>query len=132
MQVSQPGRKTFFYFPTVSDVTVRELIMSPRAGGNRLMASKANTAVLEKGTAKYAETHGATSAPDSASAAPTLLTVPEVCKLLRLGRSSVYQGLRTGAIPGARYIGRALRVHLPTLEEWLDTGEVPLRCRGRK
>ena len=39
-----------------------------------------------------------------------VLTVPEVCKILRLGRSSVYQGLRTGAIPGARYIGRTLRV----------------------
>jgi len=58
------------------------------------------------------------------------MTVPEVCKLLRLGRSSVYEGLRTGAIPGARYIGRALRIHRPTVEQWLETGELPPRQRG--
>ena len=61
-----------------------------------------------------------------------LMTVPEVCKLLRLGRSSVYQGLRTGAIPGARHIGRALRIHRPTLEAWLKTGDVPPRIRGQR
>ena len=70
--------------------------------------------------------------PPDQTAPPTLLTVPEVCELLRVGRSTIYQGLKTGAIPGARKVGRLLRVHRPTLEKWLETGELPPRGRGRK
>ncbi len=40
---------------------------------------------------------------------PEWLTVPEVTKFLRLGRTSVYEMIRSGVIPHRRF-GRSLRV----------------------
>lgn len=40
---------------------------------------------------------------------PLMLTPPEVQKLLRIGRTSVYEQIRSGAIPSVR-LGRAIRV----------------------
>ena len=64
--------------------------------------------------------------------APVLLSVREVCALLGIHYNSCYQGLKTGSIPGLRRIGRALKCHRPTLEKWLETGELPPQPgRGR-
>ena len=43
------------------------------------------------------------------NALPDWLTVPEVRKLLRLSRTSVYEMIRGGVIPQRRF-GRSLRV----------------------
>lgn len=67
----------------------------------------------------------------TATELPTMMTVPEVIELLRISRGSVYQGLKTGEIPGARTVGRTIRVHRPTLEKWLESGELPPRSRAR-
>jgi len=55
--------------------------------------------------------------------APTLLTVKETARLLRLSQNSVYQGVKGGSIPGLRRVGRTIRVHRPTLLRWLEQGE---------
>jgi excisionase family DNA binding protein len=48
---------------------------------------------------------------------PTLLTVPEVAKLLRFSRGHVYEMLRSGNLHGLKN-GRAVRVTREALEDW--------------
>lgn len=47
-----------------------------------------------------------------------LLTVQDVQDLLQLGRSTVYELIRTGELPSVR-IGRSVRIRRETLESWL-------------
>jgi len=56
---------------------------------------------------------------------PELLTVPEVARLLRLTRASVYGKIAEGEIPAVRLgQGRAsLRVRSDELEQWLQGPE---------
>jgi excisionase family DNA binding protein len=49
-----------------------------------------------------------------------LLTLPEVCTALSLGRSSVNTLIWSGEIPSIR-IGRSRRVSLGDLESWIET-----------
>ncbi len=51
--------------------------------------------------------------------APDVLTVPEVARLLRLNRNTVYDLIRSKALYAAR-IGHSLRVPRAALEEFLD------------
>lgn len=55
---------------------------------------------------------------------PTLLTVLDVQRITNLGRTKVYELIRTGELPVIR-IGRALRVHEHSLEAWLHAHEDP-------
>jgi excisionase family DNA binding protein len=54
---------------------------------------------------------------------PPVLTADEVAKILRLDRKTVYAALARGEIPGARRIGRAVRLHRDTVLDWLAQGQ---------
>jgi excisionase family DNA binding protein len=58
---------------------------------------------------------------------PVLLTVPEVARLLRCSRQSVYRRIRDGSIPAVRLTDRQgpLRVPRAELDRWLyaENGE---------
>ncbi|MEY9940267.1 helix-turn-helix domain-containing protein [Streptacidiphilus sp. MAP5-3] len=49
-----------------------------------------------------------------------LLTVPEVMLRLKLGRSTVYDLIRTGRLPSIT-IGRARRIHPEALRSFVNT-----------
>lgn len=51
-----------------------------------------------------------------------LISPAEAARLLSIGRSTVYALLADDALPGKRMIRGSVRVHLPTLREWLETG----------
>jgi excisionase family DNA binding protein len=57
--------------------------------------------------------------------APTprlLLRVPEVAKVLGLGRTKVYELIATGELPVIR-LGRAVRVSVAALQKWVEERE---------
>ena len=62
-----------------------------------------------------------TAAGDQSS--PAVLTVDELAALLRLDRKTVYSMVKRGEIPGVRRFGRAVRVHGPTVLQWLADGQ---------
>jgi excisionase family DNA binding protein len=49
---------------------------------------------------------------------PAVLTVEEAARALRIGRTTAYEAVRTGAIPSVR-IGRTLRISRHALEAML-------------
>ncbi len=49
---------------------------------------------------------------------PTVLTIPETAKILRIGRNSAYEAARTGEIPTVK-IGKRLLVPREALERKL-------------
>ncbi len=58
---------------------------------------------------------------------PPVMTVAEVKTLLRLSKNTVYEALKSGAIPGMLKVGRAVRVSGPVLARWLQEGSSPTR-----
>ena len=51
-----------------------------------------------------------------------LLTIPQVCKALGLGKTKVYELIATEGLPVIRF-GRAVRVSPTALEQWLTRRE---------
>lgn len=49
-----------------------------------------------------------------------LLSIPEVCKLLKISRSKLYDLWNAGAGPKSVYIGNARRVASRDLETWIN------------
>ena len=49
-----------------------------------------------------------------------MLTVDELAALLRVEPKTIYRAVKLGEIPGARRLGRAIRIHRPTLLRWLE------------
>ena len=49
---------------------------------------------------------------------PMLLTVEDVQNVIRLGRTKVYELIRTGQLPVIR-IGRSVRIRREALERWV-------------
>ncbi len=56
---------------------------------------------------------------DSAFDSSLLLTIPEVCLLLKLSRSTLDRMAKTDSIPGRIKIGGQVRYHRKLLEQWL-------------
>ncbi len=54
---------------------------------------------------------------------PAVLTVEETAAVLRIGRSSAYDGVRRGDIPSIR-VGRKIRVPRHALEAMLGSREI--------
>ena len=54
---------------------------------------------------------------------PEILTPAELAELLRMHLWTVYEHLRTGAIPGARKIGQSWRISRDVVLEWIKEGE---------
>ena len=50
---------------------------------------------------------------------PLLLSVPQVCKMLSLSRTTVYKLIAVEGLPVVRF-GKAVRVSPQALQEWLD------------
>jgi len=50
---------------------------------------------------------------------PQLLTIPEVAAMLKIGRTKVYDLIKTDSLPVVQ-IGSAKRVPVASLNEWLE------------
>ena len=50
---------------------------------------------------------------------PLLLNIPQVARMLSLSRTKVYELIETEGLPVVRF-GRAVRVSLTALQQWLD------------
>ncbi len=57
--------------------------------------------------------------PESSGKGLDLLSIPEVCQELGMGKSWVYQRIRTGAIHSVK-LGHNIKVRRKALEEYLD------------
>ena len=53
---------------------------------------------------------------------PLLLSIPEVCESLRLSRAKVYRLIYYESLPVVHF-GRAVRVSVMALEEWIERRE---------
>jgi len=56
---------------------------------------------------------------------PEVLTVPELAGLLRMNTKVIYDLVAQGRVPGATKVGRAWRVHRPTVVAWLAGQAAP-------
>jgi len=50
---------------------------------------------------------------------PLLLNIPQVCKMLSLSRTKVYELIHMEGLPVVRF-GKAVRVSPRSLQEWLE------------
>ena len=55
-----------------------------------------------------------------------LLSIPQLCRELGMGKSWVYRRLRSGEIPSVR-LGRSIKVRREELEEYLERHRYPAR-----
>jgi excisionase family DNA binding protein len=53
-----------------------------------------------------------------------LLSIPQLCQELGMGKSWVYRRLRSGEIPSVR-LGRTIKVRRDELEQYLDRHHYP-------
>ena len=56
---------------------------------------------------------------------PLLLTIPQVMKVLRLGRTMIYQLIDKEGLPVVHF-GRAVRVSYTSLQEWIKQREAQM------
>lgn len=56
---------------------------------------------------------------------PDLMTVEELATRLGICRQAAYARVKEGEIPGVKRLGRIIRIHRPTIENWLasDVGK---------
>lgn len=59
---------------------------------------------------------------DTLKQEPLLLTIPQVMKTLRLGRTMIYQLIDKEGLP-VLHFGRAVRVSYASLQEWIKQRE---------
>ena len=57
-----------------------------------------------------------------------LLSIPQLCQELGMGKSWVYRRLRSGEIPSVR-LGRTIKVRRDELEEYLQSHHHPARAQ---
>ena len=50
---------------------------------------------------------------------PAILTVDELAALLRVNRKTAYDAIAEGRIPGARRVGRVIRVSRDAVLQWM-------------
>jgi excisionase family DNA binding protein len=55
----------------------------------------------------------------TAAGLPPILCVEELAALLRVNRKTAYEAVSQGRIPGARRIGRTIRIDRDAVLEWL-------------
>jgi excisionase family DNA binding protein len=58
------------------------------------------------------------------SAGVQLLSIPQLCQELGMGKSWIYRRLRSGEIPSVR-LGRTIKVRRDELEQYLDSHHYP-------
>jgi excisionase family DNA binding protein len=69
--------------------------------------------------------------PSTLTRLPTFLTVDELAQLLRINRKSAYEAVAKGEIPGARRIGRTIRITRDAVVGWLRGQGHVSRSSGR-
>jgi len=57
-----------------------------------------------------------------------LLSIPQLCQELGMGRSWIYRRLRSGEIPSVR-LGRTIKVRRDELEQYLESHHYPARVQ---
>jgi len=57
-----------------------------------------------------------------------LLSIPQLCQELGMGKSWIYRRLRSGEIPSVR-LGRSIKVRRDELEEYLESHHYPARAQ---
>src|SRR5215217_7108323 len=57
-----------------------------------------------------------------------LLSIPQLCQELGMGKSWIYRRLRSGEIPSIR-LGRSIKVRRDELEEYLESHHYPARTQ---
>jgi excisionase family DNA binding protein len=57
-----------------------------------------------------------------------LLSIPQLCQELGMGKSWIYRRLRSGEIPSVR-LGRSIKVRREELEEYLERHHYPARAQ---
>lgn len=74
-----------------------------------------------------AQRHGASTLlrrrQSSGKKAPLIMTVEELAELLRVDKKTVYESIQRNEIDGVRRIGKAIRIHRPTVLRWLSEGQ---------
>lgn len=65
-------------------------------------------------------------------ALPPVLTVDEVAALLRVNRKTVYEALARGEMPGARRVGRVIRIARDPVLRWLADDSQGRVSRSRR
>lgn len=62
---------------------------------------------------------------------PAVLTVDELASLLRLNRKTVYESIQKGEIPGARRLGRTIRISRDAVLVWLSQDRTAASTKRR-
>jgi len=57
---------------------------------------------------------------ESVAIKPELLSVNDVCKLLKISRSTLIRMEKAGLVPGRLVLGGSVRYHLDTIKNWLQ------------
>ena len=57
-----------------------------------------------------------------------LLSIPQLCQELGMGKSWIYRRLRSGEIPSVR-LGRTIKVRRDELEQYLESHHYPARAQ---
>ncbi len=61
---------------------------------------------------------------DTLAGMPSVMTVDQAARVLHVNRKTVYDAVNAGQLPGARRIGRTIRILRDALIEWLGQGRV--------
>jgi excisionase family DNA binding protein len=62
---------------------------------------------------------------------PYSLTVQELVIYLRISKNTAYDLIRKGKIPGAKKIGRSIRISREAVMRWLDSAEGRRMATGK-
>jgi excisionase family DNA binding protein len=56
---------------------------------------------------------------------PSVLTVDEAARLLRVNRKTLYEAVRAGEVPGVVRVGRSIRIGRDALLRWMEGNGSP-------
>lgn len=60
------------------------------------------------------------------------MTVDEAAAYLRCNTKTIYDAVKSGQLPGAVHLGRVIRIHKPTVDAWLVSGNELPKPRKRR
>ncbi len=75
---------------------------------------------LRSALLEFEQTLNGQSSKGPQSRGPELLSIPEVCHSLGMGKSWVYRRVKSGEIPSVK-LGRSIKVKREDLEEYLES-----------
>jgi excisionase family DNA binding protein len=69
---------------------------------------------------------------DTLTTMPSVMTVDQAARVLRINRKTVYDAVAAGQLPGARRVGRSIRIMRDAMIEWLSQDRVPRSSERRR